>query len=184
MEVYPFLLSSQARALDSIPTLDHICLQTDGSRSAMKLEKETARVAQHRSDLIPSPKRSRGCRAVLAYGLLTAVAVSDRGHDYLIREAIRKITWGVGWRRGEILWGPPRSLVPVRHPSAAHARTKTRLQTMYMADRIYHDLQERFLLLLSWSLPAGQWRNSCFGRQLGCLEIWSVDQEDQQCLFK
>ena len=43
------------RSLDSIPALDHICFEGDGSRAAVKFEEEAAGVAENATRLIASP---------------------------------------------------------------------------------------------------------------------------------
>ena len=43
------------RSLDSIPALDHVCFEGDGSRAAVKFEEEAAGVAENATRLIASP---------------------------------------------------------------------------------------------------------------------------------
>ena len=50
---YPFFW--HAGSLDPVPALDDIRLETDGSRTAMKLEEETASIAKHGTCLVATP---------------------------------------------------------------------------------------------------------------------------------
>lgn len=60
-----FFLWPLCGALDTIPALDDIGLEADGPRSAVQLEKQAARVTEHRTDFISAPKRSCRRGAVL-----------------------------------------------------------------------------------------------------------------------
>jgi hypothetical protein len=57
------------RGLDTIPTLDNVCFQADRTRSAVELEEQAARVAEHGAGIIATPERCGTCRAILAYRL-------------------------------------------------------------------------------------------------------------------
>ena len=48
-------LLALSSTLDSISTFDNIGLEAYRSRSPMQLEKEAARIAEHRSDFVSSP---------------------------------------------------------------------------------------------------------------------------------
>lgn len=50
-----FHLHVRTHGLDSVPALDHICLQRDRARATMQLQEETARVAENRAGLVASP---------------------------------------------------------------------------------------------------------------------------------
>lgn len=53
-----YLLSrTLVSGFDSIPTFYNICLETDGSRSAMQFQKESAGITEYGSRFIASPKR-------------------------------------------------------------------------------------------------------------------------------
>ena len=57
------------RGFDTVPALDNVCFQADRTRSAMELEEQAARVAEHGTGFIATPERSGACRAILAYRL-------------------------------------------------------------------------------------------------------------------
>jgi hypothetical protein len=63
------LLAVLASSLDTVPTLDHIGLETDGPRPAVQLEKESTGIAEHRSVVVAPPQRRRARGAILADGL-------------------------------------------------------------------------------------------------------------------
>lgn len=45
------------RSLDSVPALDHIGLEADRPGAAVKLQEQTASIAEYRSRLIATPER-------------------------------------------------------------------------------------------------------------------------------
>jgi hypothetical protein len=66
-------------ALDSVATLDHVCFQTDRTRTAMQLEEQATSVAKDGTKLVTTPEWSGRRLAVLAHGLYVII-VSKRGH--------------------------------------------------------------------------------------------------------
>ena len=64
-----YLLWSLIRRLDTIPTFDHIRLQTNRTRTSMKFEEKTTGITKHWARLIASPQWCRWCLAVLTYWL-------------------------------------------------------------------------------------------------------------------
>lgn len=59
----------QLRRLDAIAALDHIGLEGDGSGATVKLEEETAGIAEDAAGLVTSPQRCRRGTTVLTDGL-------------------------------------------------------------------------------------------------------------------
>lgn len=53
-EVIDLLLGTGGR-LDTVTALDHICLETDGTRATVQLEKEAASIAQDGTHLVATP---------------------------------------------------------------------------------------------------------------------------------
>lgn len=64
---YPLFLSR--RSLDAVSALDNVGLQAYRARTAVKLQEETAGIAEDTARLISSPERGGTCTAVLADGL-------------------------------------------------------------------------------------------------------------------
>jgi hypothetical protein len=49
------LLLGTGSSLDAVAALDNVRLETDGTRTAMQLEEETASIAQDRAHLVATP---------------------------------------------------------------------------------------------------------------------------------
>lgn len=49
------LLLGAGSSLDAVAALDNVCLETDGTRTAMQLEEEAASIAQDRAHLVATP---------------------------------------------------------------------------------------------------------------------------------
>jgi hypothetical protein len=49
------LLLGTGSSLDAVAALDDVRLETDGTRTAMQLEEETASIAQDRAHLVATP---------------------------------------------------------------------------------------------------------------------------------
>jgi len=64
-----FSLLALTCSLDAVAGLDHIGFEADRPWSAMKLEEETAGIAQHRPQLIATPERCGRGGAILTYRL-------------------------------------------------------------------------------------------------------------------
>jgi hypothetical protein len=63
------LACARSAGLDAVAALDDICLERDGSRSAVQLQEEAAGVAENRTCLIAAPERCCARSAVLAHRL-------------------------------------------------------------------------------------------------------------------
>jgi hypothetical protein len=50
-----YLLLGASSSLDAVAALDNVRLETDGTRTAMQLEEETASIAQDRAHLVATP---------------------------------------------------------------------------------------------------------------------------------
>lgn len=49
------LLLGAGSSLDAVAALDNVCLETDGTRTAVQLEEETTSIAQDRAHLVATP---------------------------------------------------------------------------------------------------------------------------------
>jgi hypothetical protein len=50
-----YLLLGASSSLDAVAALDNVRLETDGTRTTMQLEEETASIAQDRAHLVATP---------------------------------------------------------------------------------------------------------------------------------
>jgi hypothetical protein len=50
-----YLLLGAGSSLDAVAALDNVRLETDGTRTTMQLEEETASIAQDRAHLVATP---------------------------------------------------------------------------------------------------------------------------------
>ena len=75
------------RGLDAIPALDNIRFQADGTRPAVELEKQAARVAEDGAGFVATPERGGACGTVLAHGLSGYVALSATAVHVCARRA-------------------------------------------------------------------------------------------------